>query len=327
MNFLRHGYLAVVLVVVWMVLLALVACRETNSLVNTSPPTPSQSVRRLQVLTSIAPLTGLVLEIGGDRIDVTQLKSDQAATTLVEGGTFVGSQFEQAHLIFVNGLGIDDDVLQFAQRHIRAGTDVVVLSTRVLPQEDYIELPSSLPEAVRYNPYLWLDPLYALRYAQLIRDLLQTYDPVNELYYQNNFEMMKRRLLFLHRVTQRSIRSIPVSQAIDWQCNNDWAYWGRRYHLNSGSWSPVVRTMNISIQMIRKSSSRLGHLKEGEDTAEIEQTFFQAGCPFPEIDATLRIDQRRPFVLVMTNLVSKISSKIHPPIEVPPNMKQIIVKM
>ena len=70
----------------------------------------------------------------------------------------------------------------------------------MLPEEDYIYDFSFPEEDGKPNPHLWTDPLYAIKYAEVIADTLSEKDPDNADYYEKNLQG-------LHRQGQRSSRT------------------------------------------------------------------------------------------------------------------------
>ena len=59
------------------------------------------------------------------------------------------------------------------------------------------------------NPHLWMDPMNARRYAEIVRDTLVRRDPPNAAYYRQNFDAFAGRINALDKAIQAAITSIP----------------------------------------------------------------------------------------------------------------------
>jgi ABC-type Zn uptake system ZnuABC Zn-binding protein ZnuA len=80
-------------------------------------------------------------------------------------------------LIFANGLDLEDPTLELARANLKDGAEIVLLGEQTISPDEYVYDFSFPKEAGSPNPHLWPNPIYALRYAELVRDALVRRDP------------------------------------------------------------------------------------------------------------------------------------------------------
>jgi ABC-type Zn uptake system ZnuABC Zn-binding protein ZnuA len=149
-------------------------------------PTPSSPGRRLQVATTVAPITSIVANVAGDRADVDGLIPEGVDSHTYEPKPSVAELFMTADIVFVNGLSLEGPTEQLATRNIRAGAPVVELGALALTPDQYIYDFSFPRDGGKPNPHLWTNPPMASCYAAIVAGALSTADPANAGYYQAN---------------------------------------------------------------------------------------------------------------------------------------------
>ena len=79
------------------------------------------------------------------------------------------------------------------------------------------------------NPHLWTDPIYALKYAEIVRDRLTARDPDNGDAYLANYEEFAARIQALDAAIQATTASIPAANRKLFTYHDSFAYFARRY--------------------------------------------------------------------------------------------------
>ncbi len=96
---------------------------------------------------------------------------------------------EGADVVFVNGLQLEEPTFDLAEENAPEDAVIVKLGDEVLPESDYL-YDFSFPESDgKPNPHLWTDPLYAIAYADVVRDTLAEADPDNAETYSTNHDL------------------------------------------------------------------------------------------------------------------------------------------
>ena len=104
-----------------------------------SEPAGAQSQReRLRVVASISPVTNIVYNIGGDRIDLDGILPPGVDPHTFEPRPSDAVKLAQADLIFVNGMGLDESTMKLAQANLQEGSEIIQLAAAVAEPDELI---------------------------------------------------------------------------------------------------------------------------------------------------------------------------------------------
>ena len=207
---------AVVLIVSWL----LSACNGTT--------TPAVS-NKLNVVTTVSPITNIVYNIGGDRINLTGIVPEGTNSHTFEPAPSDAQKLAQADLIFANGLKLEEPTLKLAEANKKADAEIILLGEQTITPDQYVYDFSFPKEAGSPNPHLWPNPMYALRYAEIARDALARRDPANADYYRKNHDAFKARSEALDKAIMETINSIPAANRKLLTYHDSFAYFAPRY--------------------------------------------------------------------------------------------------
>jgi ABC-type Zn uptake system ZnuABC Zn-binding protein ZnuA len=184
---------------------------------------------KLTVVTTVSPITNIVYNVGGDRINLVGIVPEGTNSHTFEPAPSDAQKLAQADLIFVNGLRLEEPTLQLAEANKKAGAEIIHLGEQTIRPDQYVYDFSLPKEAGCPNPHLWPNPLYALRYAEIARDALVRRDPANADYYRQNYDAFKARIEALDKSIMETIASIPPSNRKLLTYHDSWAYFAPRY--------------------------------------------------------------------------------------------------
>jgi ABC-type Zn uptake system ZnuABC Zn-binding protein ZnuA len=202
-------------------LLGLSACSTSTS---TDPADGS----KLLVATTVAPLTSIVSAVGGDRISVEGIVPEGVNSHTFEPAPQVAELLSTADVVFINGLKLEDPTRELAEQNLKDGAEVVELGTTVLPEEDWIYDFSFPKEEGKPNPHLWTDPLYAIKYAEVVRDTLTRRDPAGATTYAANYTAFEKQATELSDALRTDQESIPGARAL-LTYHDAYAYFAKNY--------------------------------------------------------------------------------------------------
>ena len=184
---------------------------------------------KLDVATTVAPISSLARNIGGDRIRLRGLVPDATNSHTFEPAPSDSRYLQAADLIIVNGLHLERPTLDLAEASKRPETPIKMLGDNTITEEEWL-FDFSFPESEGDpNPHLWMNVPYALRYAELMRDWFSEADPANADYYAANFEKVEARLSELDSLIQAGVESVPAENRKLLTYHDSWAYWARNY--------------------------------------------------------------------------------------------------
>jgi ABC-type Zn uptake system ZnuABC Zn-binding protein ZnuA len=182
-------------------------------------------------VTTVSPITNIVYNIGGERINLSGIVPEGVNSHTFEPAPSDAQKLARADLVFINGLNLEEPTLRLAEANKKEGAEIILLGEQTVAPDEYVYDFSFPREAGSPNPHLWPNPLYALRYAEIVRDALARRDPANAAYYRANYEAFKIRIEALDKAIQETIASIPEPNRKLLTYHDSWAYFAPRYGL------------------------------------------------------------------------------------------------
>ncbi len=186
--------------------------------------------RPLRVATTVAPLTDIVANIAvGSGTVVTGIVPEGVNSHTYEPAPSVAATLEDADVVFLNGLSLEEPTKRLAQASMGDGAVLCELGTTILPEEEYI-FDFSFPESGGDpNPHLWTNPPMAAAYAALVRDVLVRVDPAHAGAYDANLAAFTTAVDALDRAVRDATATIPAEQRLLLTYHDAYAYFAREY--------------------------------------------------------------------------------------------------
>lgn len=245
------------------------------------------AARKLNVVTTVAPLTSIVENIGGSRIALTGVIPEGTDSHTFEPAPSVARVMSAADLIIVNGLSLEDLTLQMAKANKKADAVILPLGESTITRADWI-FDFSFPESEGHpNPHLWVNPMYALRYAELVEAQLARQDPANAGYYAVNLSRFRDRTVQLDAGIKAVVQTIPASQRKLLTYHDSWAYFAKRYGMEvigavqpSDFKEPSAREVAQLINQIKREKVPAVFGSEVYPSKVLEQIAREGGATF-----------------------------------------------
>ncbi len=250
---------------------------------------------KLDVATTVAPISSLARNIGGDRIRLHGIVPDATNSHTFEPAPSDARVLANADLIVVNGLHLEQPTLDLAEASKRAETPIKLLGDNTITQDEWL-FDFSFPESEGDpNPHLWMNVQYAIRYAALMRDWFSEADPANADYYAANYDRLKANLDDLDSRIREVVPTVPEANRKLLTYHDSWAYWAREYGFEvigavqaSDFSDPSPQDVARLIDQIRASGVPAVFGSEVFPSAVLEQIAAETGATF--VDA-LRDDE------------------------------------
>lgn len=184
---------------------------------------------KLQVATTVAPLTSIVANIGGDRVTVTGIVPEGTNSHTFEPRPSDAKALAEAQLIIVNGLQLEEPTKKLAEQNKPESTRVVELGTLTIPEAEYIYDFSFPKDEGKPNPHLWTDPPLVKRYAAIVADELTKLDPAGKDAYTANLNAYTAKVDALDTAMKSAFGTIPAGNRKLLTYHDAYAYFGRDY--------------------------------------------------------------------------------------------------
>ena len=200
-------------------------------LVLTSAALPPIAVASLHVATTVAPLTDMVQQVGGELLHVHGLVPEGVNSHTFQPAPGDVQYLAQADLVVLNGLYLEIPIEKLIQSSSKPGVTVVKLGEHTVSQAEWV-FDTSFPKAQGFpNPHLWLNVDYAMHYVTLIRDHVSALDRDNAAVYQQNATRYLIQLAHLDGCITAAMHTLEPHQRKLLTYHDSWPYFARRYGL------------------------------------------------------------------------------------------------
>jgi ABC-type Zn uptake system ZnuABC Zn-binding protein ZnuA len=184
---------------------------------------------RLQVGTTVAPITSIVANIGGDRVKITGIVPEGTNSHTFEPRPSVAELLSGLDVLYVNGLKLEEPTKDLAEENLPDDADIVELGTGSIPKSQYAYDFSFPKSGGKPNPHLWTDPKYALKYAEIARDDLSRRDPDDGAYFKSNYAKFKTKVDAFDKAMRESFDTIPRAKRKLLTYHDAYAYFAKDY--------------------------------------------------------------------------------------------------
>jgi ABC-type Zn uptake system ZnuABC Zn-binding protein ZnuA len=185
--------------------------------------------KKLTVVATVAPITSMVENVGGDRIYLTGIIPEGMNSHTFEPVPSDIKILTRAELLIVNGLDLELPTLNLARANMKKGAALLPLGDKTITEKEYVYDFSFPKDRGHPNPHLWLNPQHAMRYTALIRDELVRFDPTNKSTYEGNADAFLKKLEMLDRAIEEAVKTIPERNRRLLTYHDSWPYFARRY--------------------------------------------------------------------------------------------------
>ncbi len=249
---------------------------------------------RLDIVTTVAPLTSIVANVAGDAADITGIVPEGTNSHTFEPPPQVAATMEDVDVVFLNGLQLEEPTLELAEENAPEDARIVLLGDEVLPESEYL-YDFSFPESDgKPNPHLWTDPTYAIEYAGVVRDTLAEADPANADTYTTNHDAFVAQAQALSDALRTDQATLPPGRRQLLTYHDAYAYFAKTYNWEvvgavqpSNFEDPQPREVARIIDQIREREVPVIFGSEVFPSAVLEQIADETGARYED---TLRDD-------------------------------------
>ncbi len=184
---------------------------------------------RVNIVTTVAPITNIVENVGGDLVNVNGVVPDGVNSHTFEPAPSDAKVLSRADIIIVNGLHLEVPTVKLATSVKKRTTAILQLGDNTITEQQW-KFDFSFPRDQGHpNPHLWPNVALTMRYAELVRDALIMLDQVNtEKYYQYTTEYLAK-LSKLDAAIFDCVTSIPAANRKLVTYHDSYAYFAPRY--------------------------------------------------------------------------------------------------
>jgi ABC-type Zn uptake system ZnuABC Zn-binding protein ZnuA len=279
--------------------LVLVACSNDDAGDSSTIPTPAEACPRreavtgrpLRIATTVAPLTSIAANIAaGTPTVITGVVPEGTNSHTYEPPPSVAATLEQADIVFLNGLGLEDPTRKLAEANAADGAVRCELGSAVLPRDQWV-FDFSFPEdGGKPNPHLWTNPPMGRQYAEVIRDSLVAADPANAATYAANFAAFAAKVDALDAAMSAASGTLTAEQRQLLTYHDAYAYFAKHYGWTvigaiqpSSFDEPSAKEVAALIEQVRSTGVQAIFGSEVFPSSVLEQIGTETGVRYVDV--------------------------------------------
>jgi ABC-type Zn uptake system ZnuABC Zn-binding protein ZnuA len=209
--------------------------------------------------------------------------------------------------LFYNGLELDTAAVESLEPDLEDETFVVPFAPNIRsPRGEEIGNPDITAEQAGDNPHLWLDPMLAYVYVEIIADEFVIYDGVRAEFYNDNFAAYRDEMVKLRDEIQAEINKIPEGQRKLVTYHNSFEHFARRFGLEiSGAavaepgQAPDPAAINSLVQTIRDQEIPAVFTEDGYDASVMNDIAAQTGAELCALSTEIKSDSIETYAEMM----------------------------
>lgn len=184
---------------------------------------------RLQIATTVAPITSIVANVVGDLADVKGVVPEGTNSHTFEPTPEVARTLANADVVFVNGLKLEDPTKQLAAENLNDGSEIVELGNLTIAPSEYIYDFSFPKDGGKPNPHLWTNPPMVKQYARVVAEVVKRRDPRNADAYQINLVRFMNKVDELDAAMKTASATMTESQRQLLTYHDAYAYFAQHF--------------------------------------------------------------------------------------------------
>lgn len=184
----------------------------------------NEAQQKLKIVTTTGMIRDAVLNIAGDKAEVTALMGPGVDPHLYKATQGDLKKLTEADIIFYNGLHLEGKMGEVLEKLGRTKPVVAIAST--IP-------PGRLREVEGFegitDPHIWFDVSLWKEAVKAIHTFLVEFDAPDRPYYDSSSAVYLTRLDSLHAAVQKNILTIPEEQRVLITAHDAFGYFGDAY--------------------------------------------------------------------------------------------------
>lgn len=202
---------------------------------------------RIKVTATTGMIADAVLNIGGDKVEVTALMGPGVDPHLYKATQSDLKDLRDADVIFYNGLKLEGKMQDIFEK-LATTKEVYCISDDI----DRKDLLSSSTYANTFDPHIWFDVQLWTNAVVKISEALQQVDPENKLYYESQQKSYLAQLTELHSEVRKEIEEIPEEKRILITTHDAFHYFSKAYGIRVEALQGISTSSEIGLKDIKR---------------------------------------------------------------------------
>lgn len=168
---------------------------------------------KIKVYTSIYPMFDFAAKIGGDKIELKNLVPAGVEPHDWEPSPKDIAGIESADLFIYNGAGMET----WVEKIFKTLSNSELVTVETSREIELLESKDSNDEEHNhhgYDPHVWLNPLFAKKQMEAIKDAFVKADSANRDFYEKNFEINSQKFIELDRDYRETVKTFKRKDVV-----------------------------------------------------------------------------------------------------------------
>ncbi|MBB6096881.1 manganese/zinc/iron transport system substrate-binding protein [Deinobacterium chartae] len=241
--------------------------------------------RKLRVTTTVNMVSDLARNVGGNRVEVTELMGPGVDPHLFKASAGDVRKLAGADLVLYAGLNLEGKMVELLSRSDRA-----FAVTDTIPRARLIRPEGGFEGTYTYDPHVWFDVSLWKHTVTATRDALSRVDPAGRATYANNAAAYLKKLDRLDAQVKSMIGRIPKNQRVLITAHDAFGYFGRRYGLEVRGVQGLSTTSEAGARDVSDLASFVAKRR-------IPAIFVESSVPRRTVDAVVAAARARGWKL------------------------------
>ena len=187
---------------------------------------PSTGADTVNVVTTTTVFADLIQNVGGTHVTVHSLVPKGGDVHTFDPSPSDAAALQNAKLVVMNGLGLDDWLVPFMQDTGHADVPIIKLG------EGLTDVTYIASDDGGNNPHLWMYPGYARKYVDRIRLMLDEIDPTHQSDYDANAAAYDTKVAALDDYVKTQMATIPQANRKLVAFHDAFSYYAQAYGID-----------------------------------------------------------------------------------------------
>lgn len=209
-------------------------------------PQDANSNNRINVVATTGMIADVVQNVGGERVNVTQLMGPGVDPHLYSATESDVTTLTDAQMIFYNGLNLEARLTEIFEQ-IGQSKPVIAVGAALPADRVVNEVGRDITD-----PHVWMDVELWSLVAQEIADELAAFDAANASLYQANATAYREQLAELDQYAQDQINRVPTEQRVLVTAHDAFHYFSRAYGIEVFAPQGITTAAEAGVEDIRR---------------------------------------------------------------------------
>jgi len=183
---------------------------------------------KMRVAATVGMIGDVVANVAGEKAEVITIIGSDVDPHLYRPTRNDVLKFQQADIIFYNGMMLEGKMGDILVRMSRKGKPVYAVTEELQDESDYV----LSTDENHLDPHVWMDVSGWMAAVNVIEAALIEQDPSQADYFRANAKEYREQLKKLDRYTREVLGSIPEQKRVLVTAHDAFSYMGRAYGLN-----------------------------------------------------------------------------------------------